>query len=278
MLDNVLTIRTDGISAGWSQYIMLASDQHHDSPNCNRKLEKAHLDKALERDALIFFGGDTFDAMQGKYDPRANYDHLEPFLKVDNYFDAIVEYNAAFYRPYARNIVMIGNGNHESAVLKHHNISLADRLVSELNRVEGAHIHMGGYGGWVRFMFSISTHNLSLNLKYFHGAGGEAPVTKGVIQTARQAAYLPDADVIWNGHNHNEYIIAQPRERLSGKGVIYKDTAWFIRTPGYCDDYGTGCNGWAVEKGLSPKSFGCVWLKFYFSEGRIGILAEQDLR
>ena len=222
MLDNVLTVRLDGISLGWEKYIMLVSDQHHDSPFCNRKLEKAHLDKAIQRDALIFMGGDTFDAMQGKYDPRANYDHLDPYLKVDNYFDAVVEYNAAFYKPYAKNIVMVGNGNHESKVLQHHNISLIDRLAADLNR-EGGTIHVGGYGGWIRFMFSICNRNSSINVKYFHGAGAESPVTRGAMQTARQAVYLPDADIVWNGHNHQDYVIAIPRERLSGKGKLFKD-------------------------------------------------------
>ena len=277
MFDNVLTVRLDNINAGWEQYVMLVSDQHHDSPYCNRKLEKAHLDKAMQRDALIFFGGDTFDAMQNRHDPRANYDHLEPFLKVDNYFDAIVEYNAAFYKPYAKNIVMIGNGNHESEVLKHHNISLVDRLVSDLNR-EGGTIQVGGYGTWIRFMLKVSTRNLSFNMKYYHGSGGEAPVTRGAIQTNRQAVFLPDADVVWNGHSHQDYVIAVPRERLSGKGKLYRDTQWHIRTPGYNDEYANGSGGWAVEKGLSPKSLGCVWLKFYFENDGIGIIAEQDLR
>jgi len=277
LTDNVLTVRLDGIGAGWQQYVMLVSDQHHDSPYCNRKLEKAHLDKALDRGAFIFMGGDTFDAMQGRRDPRANYDHLEPFLKVDNYFDAIVEYCAEFYKPYAKNIVMIGNGNHESAVLQHHNISLVDRLVGELNRA-GGQVHVGGYGTWVRFMLKISTKNMSLNMKYYHGAGGEAPVTRGAIQTARQAVYLPDADIVWNGHSHQDYVIAVPRERLSGKGKLFKDTQWHIRTPGYNDEYGDGSKGWAVEKGLAPKSMGCVWLRLYCEDDTVSITAEQEIR
>ena len=279
LTDNVLTIRIGGICAGWSQYVMLVSDQHHDSPYCNRKLEKAHLDKAMSRDALIFFGGDTFDAMQGKHDPRANYDHLEQFLKADNYFDAVVDYNAEFYKPYARNIVMVGNGNHELAVLQHHNISLTDRLVKELNKEKGSRIYVGGFGGWVRFMFTINkTRRESYNLKYYHGAGGEAPVTRGVIQTNRQAVYLPDANIVWNGHNHQEYAIAVPRERMTAQGKLYRDTQWFIRTPGYNDSYGNGSKGWEVEKGLSPKPDGCAWLKFYFDNDEIGIVVEQDIR
>jgi hypothetical protein len=65
---------------------------------------------------------------------------------------------------------------------------------------------------------------------------------------------------------------------LSGKGKLYKDVQWFIRTPGYNDEYGDGVDGWAVEKGLTPKAMGCIWLKFYYDNKDIGIVAEQDIR
>ena len=277
-IDGVLTIRFDKVAIGWQQYILLVSDQHHDSPFCDRKLEKAHLDEAMDRDALIFMGGDTFDAMQSRKDPRANYDHLEPFLKRDNYFDAIIEYCAEFYKPYAKNIVMIGVGNHEADVLKHHNISLIDRLAAELNRA-GGRVHAGGYGGWVRFfLVAHKTHRSSFVMRYFHGYGGESPVTKGVIQTNRQATYLPDVDIVWNGHNHQQYIVAQPRERLSDRNKLYRDVLWFIRTPGYNDEWGRGENGWAVNSGLSPKPMGCAWLKLSMEANEFHINAEQDIR
>jgi len=278
-LDNVLTVRLDGINADWEQYIMLVSDQHHDSPYCNRKLEKSHLDKAMQRNALIFMGGDTFDAMQGKRDPRANYDHLDPALLKKNYFDAVVKFNADFYKPYAKNIIMIGTGNHEASVSTHYSTSLIDRLVAELDKEEGANIYAGGYGGWIRFLFTAQkTRRMSLNIKYFHGTGGEAPVSKGLIQNARQAVFTPDADIIWGGHNHQDYVVAQPRERLSTHGKIHKDVMWFIRTPGYNDGYGDGSKGWEVESGLSPKSSGCVWLRVCMEDDNLHIVAEQDIR
>jgi hypothetical protein len=155
---------------------------------------------------------------------------------------------------------------------------LIDRLAAELNRAGGS-VHVGGYGGWIRLMLSASSRNSSFNIKYFHGSGGnDSPVTRGVIQTARQAVFEPDADCIWNGHNHNEYVLSIPRERLSGKGKIYRDSLWCIRTPGYNDEFGLGRGGWAVEKGLAPKSLGCVWLKLYYDGLKIGITAEQDVR
>ncbi|MCX6054540.1 MAG: hypothetical protein NTZ74_06440 [Chloroflexi bacterium] len=88
--------------------------------------------------------------------------------------------------------------------MKHHNINLIDRLAYKLNMETKSNIHVGGYGGWVRFMFLINqTKRFSLNMKYFHGSRRRSG-HQG-IQTARQAVYLSDADIVWNGHNHNEY-------------------------------------------------------------------------
>jgi predicted phosphodiesterase len=276
---NVLLVRIDGIKAGWEQDILLVSDQHHDSPFCDRKLEKQHLDEAKGKRALILMAGDTFDAMQGHKDPRASYDDLDPELKTDKYFDAVVEFNAKFYAPYAENIGMIGKGNHETSVQKHHNISLIDNLVYRMNHENESNIAVGGYGGWVKFLFTMdTTKRASLNLKYFHGSGGDAPVTRGVIQTARQAVYLPDADIVWNGHSHNEYCVPIQRERISQGGKIFQDTQWHIRTPGYKAEYGDGSSGWAVESGMPPKPLGCVWLHLYRDGDRIRIKAVQDVR
>jgi hypothetical protein len=124
------------------------------------------------------------------------------------------------------------------------------------------------------------TVRTSIKMKYFHGSGGDAPVTRGVIQTARQAVYLPDADIVLNGHNHNEYCIPIQRERLSQTGEIYQDTQWHLRTPGYKNDYGNGSVGWAIESGMPPKPLGCVWLEFTFDSklGKIKIRAIQDVR
>jgi len=279
--NNVVTIRLDDINSEWKQSILLVSDQHHDSPLCDRKLEKQHLDEAMTKNAMIFMAGDTFDAMQGKKDPRASYDNLDPELKKDNYFDALVEFNTKFYAPYSKNIVMIGKGNHESSVKKHHSIDLTERMVHDLNKDTGSNIAVGGYGGWIQFFFRIQkTVRASLKMKYFHGSGGDAPVTRGAIQTARQAVYLPDADVVWNGHNHNEYSIPIQRERISQTGQVYQDTQWHVRTPGYLNSYGDGSVGWSVESGMPPKPLGCVWLEFSVDgkAGKIKIRAIQDVR
>lgn len=272
---NVLIVRFPEISAGWSQWLMLSTDRHHDNKCCDRELEDKHLKKARQRQALIIDAGDLFCAMQGKYDPRSNMDSIRAEDVGQDYLDRIVSHAARDYGPYAEHWLVIGRGNHETNIRKRHGTDLTSNLVHRLNTVHGARAHVGGYGGWVRFVFKMNgTKSQSINLKYFHGKSTSAPVTKGVIQTNRQAVYLPDASIVLNGHNHDTYHVPIPRERLTQYGNVKRDVVDFVRTPGYKDGWRKGELGYDAEQG-SPKSLGCAWVRLYYdaAESRI----ERDI-
>lgn len=262
-----MTLRFDDIAAGWEQWILLMSDNHHDSKYCNRKLERKHLQMAKDRGAFICMFGDVFDAMQGKFDPRRSLGDVRPEDMREDYYDSIVEHAVEDYGEFADNIILLTKGNHEAAVLNKTNTDLISNLVYRLNAEHTSkehRIYPGCYGGWVRFMFTINkTKRSSLNLKYHHGFGGSAPVTKGMIHTNRQQVYEPDADVVVNGHNHQNYITAIPRERLYRSGKVGKDRCWHIRIPGYKDEYGDGGDGFIVERGVGPSTNGGMWLRLY---------------
>lgn len=267
---NVITVVFDRVKAGWEQWILLRGDAHQDNKHCLQKIEEQHLDLAIERNAPIFDVGDLFCAMQGRGDPRSDYDSLRPEHKTANYIGALVETAAHRYKKYAPYWALLGKGNHESAVLKNKNYDLTSGLATLMNKEKGAFVTVGGYGGWVRFMFRVhQTRRTSLNMKYHHGSGGGGPVTKGVIDTNRQSVYLPDAAIVVNGHVHENYVVAQPRERLSESGVIHRDYMWFVRTPTYKDEYGDGSGGFHIEKGRGPKPIGCVWGRFYYDRDRV---------
>lgn len=124
------------------------------------------------------------------------------------------------------------------------------------------------------------TVSKSVLLKYHHGGGGGfSPVTKGTIQTNRQAVYLPDADIVQNGHNHEGWVMPLARERLSVmSGKISRDYIWFIRTPGYKDEY-FGRNvgtGFEVEKMMHPKPNGAIWLTFEYDGDGVRYWFRQD--
>ena len=269
---NVLTVRMDQIRTGWEQWFLLRSDAHQDNIHCVREAEEKHLNLALERNAMIFDWGDLFCAMQGRGDRRRDYDSLRPEHKRTDYLNALIETSAQRYSKYAQNWAVMARGNHETGVLKNTNFDLTSALVSSLNKEKDAAIQVGGYGGWVRFLFVMQkTRRMSLNLKYFHGAGGGGPVTRGVIDTNRQAVFLPDADMVVNGHTHDSYVLPIARERISEQGVISHDYQWFIRTPSYKDEYGDGAGGFHIERGRAPKPIGCVWGRFYYDDSVIRV-------
>jgi hypothetical protein len=261
----VTSIRINEIKAGWEQWYLLMSDNHHDSIYCNRGLEKQHLEEAKKRNARVCIFGDFFDAMQGRFDPRRNMDELRPEYRHSNYYDLVVQDCTKFFLPYANLIDIISDGNHEMATLKNANINLTDRLIYDLNKETGANIIHGGYGGWIIFYLDTTGNGgQSIKVKYFHGAGAEAPVTRGVIQTNRQAVFLPDADVVVNGHNHQSYYVPISRERISRDGKLFMDIQHHIRIPGYKQEYGDGSRGWEVTRGGVPKPIGCVWMRMWF--------------
>jgi UDP-2,3-diacylglucosamine pyrophosphatase LpxH len=251
-------------------WFLLSSDQHWDNPDSNRDLFEKHLREAQERDAKVFIFGDFFCAMQGKYDKRADKAKVRPEHQTSMYLDSLVDTAANWLMPYRDVIAVIGLGNHETAILKRHETNLIDRLVERLNIGQKEKVYMGGYGGWLRLCFSrTSTAYKCLNIKYFHGSGGGGPVTKGVIQSQRQAVYLPDADIVVSGHVHEQYLVAYTQERISQKGRVYLTDQWHVRTPTYKDEYKDGSSGWHIETGKPPKPIGAWWLKVTYDREQI---------
>jgi predicted phosphodiesterase len=262
--DAVIRIDISDYDINWKQHILFLSDIHLDSPYCDRKLLSKQLDEAIEKNALIFIAGDLFDGMQGRDDPRRTYAELKEKYKGVNYFDLILNDAVEFFKPYKDNLAMIGYGNHEYSVLHHNGTDLVQRFVGAMRGL-GSPIVVGGYGGFIRigaYQRLSKTPYANLRIFYNHGGGGEAPVTKGMIQTNRQAAYIRGCDVVWNGHNHQEYISHQATLELNNKDNVVQSMVAYIRTPGYKNEYGNdenGYHGFAATRMLAPTPRGCVW-------------------
>lgn len=265
--DEVLTILHKGISAGWEQRYLLISDVHFDSPHCDRKLLTKHLDQAKAYGAGVICVGDWFDAMGGKKDKRSNKSTARDEDKRDNYFDLLVDHSVEYLTPYADNLVMFGDGNHETAILKHNETDLLERMARQL-RCQ----HMG-YSGFLRVRFEGSgkSRRVALWAHYHHGWGGGGPVTKAMIGNNRKAASIW-ADVFIGGHIHtagydeNEIVVPMDSGRVGFK------TQYHITIPGYKQEY-TPYGGFAIEKGRSPRPLGAWWWVFYHDasgQARIG--------
>lgn len=259
----------------WEQWVLLSADRHHDNPHSDRKLQHHHMGQAVDRDAIVIDIGDTFDAMQGKRDPRSNKGDLDPALNKGAYLNHLVEMVTEFYKPYGANVAMIGEGNHETAKVKNEEYSLLDGLIFSLHQAGHTHIHRGGYRGWLRFAFEHEAGGgrQSINAYYHHGSGGGGPVTKGIIQTNRRSTYLPDANIVLTGHIHEEWVFPVTRVRLRPDGHEEKDTQHHVQLPTYKEEYLDMPGGFHHETGKPPKPTGATWMRFYYSRrtGRVEV-------
>lgn len=245
--------------------ILLISDLHLDNPKCNRKLLKKHLRQAQETEASVMMFGDIFCAMQGVKDRRGSKSQLKASQLEGPYFDNIVEEAAEFFLPFVDVIDFMSYGNHETAIIRHNEIDLLKALKLRLDQAkENRELMLGGYGGWIRLMMTTNNHRRqSIRLKYFHGSGGNSPVTKGAIQQQRAAATFA-ADILVMGHNHQRQATVFPREVLSDSGKIKLVDQVHLRCATYKNAYNDGAFGWEVEKGFGPSPLGGWWLDLKF--------------
>jgi hypothetical protein len=272
---DVLTVRMVGVAVGWEQWFFLSSDWHWDNPKCDRLTLRRHLNMAKERRAGVFVFGDLFCAMQGKFDKRANKSDMRPEHREGNYLDLLVSTGADWLREWIDNLVEIAPGNHETAILNHHETDLTQRLVDRLNgplaKGEAGAVHRGGYAGFVRFMFQREPegNRTSRLLYYTHGSGGNAPVSRGAMDAARKAEIIPDADVVYRGHNHNSWILPWGRQRVTDGGKKYIDEQLHVNGGTYKSDFNLD-GGYAIERGFLPLAMGGAWLRFYHDSTKLG--------
>jgi hypothetical protein len=264
--NNVHTIRTTAKKVK----VLLISDLHWDNPHCDRALLKKHLDEAVKGGHDILINGDMFCLMQGKYDGRRSKSEIRPEHNNSRYLDSVVDTAVEWFTPYAHNIKVIGYGNHETSILRHCETDVIERFVTLLNNKTGASVQVGGYGGWV--IYQHSRGNViarAYRIKYFHGAGGGGPVTKGAINFNRMATMIEGANAIWMGHVHESTEITYTLEGLNQKNNVELRDVLMIRTPAYKEEYNEGKGGWHVERGAPPKPCGGRWLEIYFERDKM---------
>jgi hypothetical protein len=272
----------DSLSAGWEQYFLLVSDAHIDNAHADRSMFEKHMRQCRERNAKWMSNGDFLCLMQGKADNRADTSACRPEHQRGRYLDAVINTTADYIAPHADMALLFAPGNHETAVKRRCETDMNERLVEAAKaRNPQCPAHAGSYANWVRFLVRQKDRRQvvgnSIVMYMHHGYGGGGPVTRGTIQTARMAVYLPDADIIWTGHTHDEWIMPIQRARLSLHGRPYLDRVMHVRSPGYKDEFSEQ-NGWAVEKGMPPKPKGALWLRFYMDHSRVNGTPARRLR
>jgi len=254
-------------NADWSFRILCTSDEHLDHVDSDHYLIKKHLNQAKKGKYPAIKMGDLFCAMQGKKDPRKSRLALRQCLNdKEEYFDNIVDFGFDFLEPFKAQYALQCLGNHETSIISHNETNLLNRLVRRLNEV-GSPVKLGAYSGWIKLQFQnkkTGAQRQSLNIKYMHGAGGSAPVTKGMIKTNRRAVSYPDADIVLSGHTHEAFVAPIAREKISDGGKIYKSEQLHVQIPSYKDETTGKVAGFAVEREFTLKPVGAYWLDFWW--------------
>lgn len=255
--DKGVTVFTHTISGtvGLKFKILNCSDIHIDSKECDRDLLEKHCKEA----DYIKIYGDLFDLMQGRDDKRRSYSDLKEKYKSTNYIDEVVKDAANFFKPFAKKLLFVGLGNHETSVIS----KLGTNPLSAfclLMRMNNSQVVEGSYQGFIVDNFLIPYENKSLNLNaittaFHHGHGGAPQKTEGTLEMEGDKAKFPNADIIMKGHNHFMWHNpGQTRYWLNKKYRIETRVQHHVRLGTY--KRGKFVDGWEVEKGFKPTSLG----------------------
>jgi hypothetical protein len=239
---------------------LLLSDLHIDNPKCDRDLLFKLLDQAKAENAYILIFGDLFCLMQGKGDPRRNKGDIRPEHNKPNYIDAVIKDTAKILKPYANNILLLADGNHETSIIKHIEVDPIDYLVSYLHKVNPEIVHMG-YQGFYNLNTSILDGSKMDNFLFFHHGAFSGPVTKGTMSVSRYSS-ITKADVVVSGHTHDTWYVEHPFYDINHftKKVVVK-TQYHIKTGTFKQEY-LQPNGFQIEKQVLPKPLGGWWMEY----------------
>jgi predicted phosphodiesterase len=254
--------------------VLFVGDMHLDNPKANRPALKRVLQDAVDNQSAIVILGDVFDAMQNAGDRRGSKtDLLARYTGRDDYLTALVEDVASFLAPYAQNIVLLLQGNHESSVSKHHGIHLEQALAYELRKL-GSPVVTPGYQTYCAFKFAFNSDadkaDTTVPFWVTHGSGGGGPVTRGVIQAQRRAVTYPDARFVVSGHVHNSYFVAHEQHRLAPSLQTFDTEQEHYVVGAWKNEHAAG-SGWWVERGGNPRLPAAWRAQFWRAAGKTTI-------
>ena len=213
--------------------LALIGDVHFDSPDCDRGTFKKHLDFCVKEGRYILFVGDFFDAILLGDKKRATAHHI---TNTDNQLNIKLNEAYEFLKPYQKNILFFGRGNHEESILKYNGLDVLEMLTTMLNMGQEHKILYGNYANFLRFTFKEQGKNRGeyhYDIFAHHGCGGSAPATKGMLDFGALTKGI-NADLIWIGHKHNSLVdYSAPIMHIDRNGDVILKNRQCIETPSY---------------------------------------------
>ena len=245
----------------------LLSDLHFGASSMCKLALKYDLDRMAEAECRIAINGDVFDFILPSDMKRFDLDALDRELLQQGVkpIDAAIEMAYEFLKPYAHLIEFIGIGNHEAHVSKRHHIDVMSILLYRLNQLSNVNVKAGGWCGYWNISLIRQSCRTGFTMYRHHGAGGAAPVTKGIIDFQRMMSWLGDVDGIWIGHKHNKFVdLATKMHYNPVKNTSKSKQVTCVMTGSYLSTYGTEegtAPSYAQAWNLSPQQMGGVILE-----------------
>jgi len=247
--------------------IAFFSDLHIDAADCDTKALNKDLNKAADNNCRFLINGDIADAIIPN--DRKRYNNRDDLIDRNDHLNVITEHVYEVLKPYADYIDVIRCGNHEDAIVKHHNYDIIRGVITLLQRDRSDKlpaIHQGDYRGFVTYLYHHGSNNAIRRTVVYqhHGAGGSAPVSKGMIDFNRMI-YSNDADIYHTGHKHNSLVdsgVTRVRVDRSGRPVIDRKLA--IQTAGYKKAYTDKDKGYSLaysDRFYSYQAQGMIMVK-----------------
>jgi hypothetical protein len=219
--------------AGQVIKLALFSDTHMDSSDCDLILLGKHLDFCVKDNRYILFDGDLVDGILLGDRKRATPHHI---TNTDNQLNVKLNQIYEFLKPYQKNILFIGRGNHEESIMKYNGLDVLEMITTMLNMGQEHKILYGNYANFLRFTFKEQGKNMRqyhYDIYAHHGCGGSAPATKGMLDFSALTKGI-NADLIWIGHKHNSLIdYSAPIMHIDQNGEVILKNRQCIQTPSY---------------------------------------------
>jgi hypothetical protein len=208
MVDRRITAKPGETIQVWGFY-----DCHIDSTLCHTKRLKEDIQRvAADKHSRVVLGGDVFDAMWAFGDPRGRSSLQFPALaNSDKKIDVTLAYACEMFAPIADKIDAVLSGNHEEKFAhRHGGYNLAEHLAIELG------LNFIGYMGFLTYFVDDGNKHVYPSIGYLHhGAGGNAPMTKGMLDLTRSKTKM-QYDWHMRGHIHEKTLSESPKLTRDG--------------------------------------------------------------
>jgi len=217
--------------------LALFSDLHIGAEDCDIKTMRRDFATSADEERRFSINGDIAELIVPS--DRKRFTASKLMSRRDDVINETLELSFKELKPFADYIDVIGTGNHEESPIKYNSFDFIGALIVLLNRERSVTlppIHRAGYQGYMQYKLKPVTKRKActpFTIYHHHGAGGSAPVTKGMIDFNRMI-YSHIADLYWMGHKHTAIqdngIV---RDGLNKNGNYVQTVSKALITPGY---------------------------------------------